>query len=123
VPVTRINVISLPVADQDRAAAFYTEVLGFSVVHDNRVSPDMRWLQIATPGTGTDVVLATWLEGVPPGAARGGFLEVGDIRAERDGLIAAGVEVAEPMDTPWGWFAEFGDPDGNRWTLHQPPGA
>ena len=41
-----VAVVSIPVADQEKALAFYTEVLGLKVVNDQPMGPTMRWLQL-----------------------------------------------------------------------------
>lgn len=124
-PVVRLSVVSLPVTDQERALAFYRDALGATVVDDDQVSPDMRWLSLAFPGGGAGVVLATWLDAPAPGSVSGLFLEVEDLDAERRRLEEAGVALSGAVvDSPWGRFQELSDPDGNRLTLHEPaPGA
>ena len=43
-----VAVVSVPVTDQDRAAAFYTEHLGFTRRSRTcRWAPRMRWVQLA----------------------------------------------------------------------------
>src|ERR1700712_2059996 len=123
--VSHISVISVPVTDQDRARDFYVDALGFSVLHDNEVAPDMRWLHLTAPGGGTAIVLATWLESYAPGSLRGIFIDVADIDAQRAEMEGRGIAFeGEIQDTPSGRFLSFADPDGNRLDLHEPaPGA
>jgi uncharacterized glyoxalase superfamily protein PhnB len=44
---------------------------------------------------------------------------VSDVRAVREELLARGAEISEVQEFPWGTFAFFSDPDGNRWALQQ----
>ena len=39
-----VKFVSIPVADQDRALAFYTETLGFRLLTDQPFSEKQRWL-------------------------------------------------------------------------------
>ncbi len=43
--INRIAVVSIPVADQQAAKAFYRDMLGFSVVRDNPMGPVQRWVR------------------------------------------------------------------------------
>jgi catechol 2,3-dioxygenase-like lactoylglutathione lyase family enzyme len=114
----RIEIVSIPVTDQDRAKAFYAEALGFEVVADQPFGEDQRWVQLLPPGGGATITLTTWFDDYAPGTVRGLLLKVDDIRSAIADLRAQGVTVEDPYETPWGWFAGFADPDGNRWSLH-----
>jgi hypothetical protein len=48
---------------------------------------------------------------------------VDDTAAARDELLRRGVEVSEVQEFPWGRFVFFADPDGNAWSVQQPPNA
>ena len=51
--LSNIGVAMFSVADQDAALAFYTEKLGFEVRSDTRFGEhdEMRWLEVAPPGS------------------------------------------------------------------------
>ena len=53
----KIEVIVVPVTDIDRAKAFYSEQLGFTVDVDDSPRPDVRIVQLTPPGSGCSVVL------------------------------------------------------------------
>ncbi|MEU2428938.1 VOC family protein [Streptomyces sp. NPDC007861] len=111
--VTHASFVTLPVSDQDRALAFYTEVLGFDVTADLQVPPG-RWLQVAPKGAQTVFTLSgPGMGGFTPGSTRGIMLVTTDVDADCAKLTAAGVEVDGPNDVPWGRMAGFTDPDGN----------
>jgi len=57
--ISHVQLLSLPVADPERALRVYDEVLGFDVVHDVEM-PIGRWLQVRPPGAQTSVALVTW---------------------------------------------------------------
>ena len=56
-----------------------------------------------------------------PGSLRGTQLNVDDVDAVRAGLLSRGVYVSAIQNYPWGRFCFFSDPDGNDWSVHEPP--
>ena len=111
--ITHASFVTLPVADQDRALRFYTEVLGFEVTADLDM-PQGRWLQVAPKGVQTVFTLSgPGMGGFEPGTTRGIMLVTTDIDADCERLAQAGVSVQGPDDLPWGRMAGFQDPDGN----------
>ena len=120
----KLELVPVPVADVDRAKAFYAEQLGFVVDVDVRPAEGVRVVQLTPPGSGCSIGLGT---GVPayeaqPGSLRGLHLVVTDIEAARAELIDRGVEVGAAQDVGGGVrYAGFEDPDGNGWTLQLMP--
>jgi catechol 2,3-dioxygenase-like lactoylglutathione lyase family enzyme len=111
--ITNIAVLSLPVADQDRARDFYVDTLGFHLVADQQLGP-RRWVQVAPKGGTTSITLVTWFESMPAGSAKGLVLETDDLETEVDGLRARGVAIdGDIQRAPWGDYVTFDDPDGN----------
>jgi catechol 2,3-dioxygenase-like lactoylglutathione lyase family enzyme len=126
----KLEAIPIPVADVDRAKAFY-EGLGWRLDADFMVGRDFRAVQLTPPGSPCSIHLVTT---AVPGSAQGMFLVVSDIEAARTELSAHGVDVSEvfhfdgehrPVPGPdpklpsYGTYASFSDPDGNRWVLQQ----
>jgi catechol 2,3-dioxygenase-like lactoylglutathione lyase family enzyme len=115
-----IEIVSIPVTDQERAKVFYEQTLGFALLEDGPFGEGLRWVQLAPrKDDATSIALVNWFENMMPRALQGLVIGVDDINAKRQGLIANGVEVSEVDDTPWGKFASLSDLDGNGWTLHQ----
>jgi catechol 2,3-dioxygenase-like lactoylglutathione lyase family enzyme len=54
---TKIQSVSVPVADQDRALKFYTEVLGCELRTDFEVWPGARFVEVVPPGSSVGIVL------------------------------------------------------------------
>jgi len=115
--LNRIDIFSVPVADQARAKAFYTGVLGFEVIRDEPMGPDQRWIQLAPPGAETSITLVTWFETMPPGSLQGMVLNTDDVEAAHAELGRRGVVPSDITHAPWGRYATFTDPDGNGWVL------
>jgi lactoylglutathione lyase len=113
------------VADQDAALAFYTQKLGFELRSDVRFGEngDMRWLEVAPPGSRARLALNPPMHDKPGGSAIG--VETADALGEHARLTAiGGIDLdAEPMRSP-GAPLMFGlrDPDGNNiWIVETPP--
>jgi len=110
-------------ADLDRFADFYLRVLRFELVSDKR-GDRSPYIAVRRGGVKIGATLA-WApidagaRAVPQGV--GLVLEVDDLVAERDGVVAAGWPIADDITLrPWGLndFRLF-DPDGNymRFTI------
>jgi catechol 2,3-dioxygenase-like lactoylglutathione lyase family enzyme len=129
----KLEVITLPVSDIDRAKAFY-EGLGWRLDADFR-SGSERAVQLTPPGSQCSIHFGI---STTPGSAQGLFLIVSDIQAARDELVRRGVEVGEifhfaaapgpfggrvsgiaPDHVSYGSLATFSDPDGNGWLLQE----
>ena len=122
----RLELIPLPVADVDRAKAFYADLLGFKVDLDFSPNEAFRVVQLTPPGSACSVAIGVGVVGTTPGSVQGLHLVVDDIHAARAELVGRGVEVAEVEDMsapgkPTVSYAAFTDPDGNGWTLQQLP--
>lgn len=118
--LSHIQLISLPVSDQDRARDFYVNVLGFDLVRDNPMGPDSRWVQVAPKGAETAITLVTWFPTMPPGSTKGIVLESTDLDADVAELMAEGVAIEGGIqEQPWGRFVTFDDPDGNGIVLQE----
>src|SRR3954451_24090686 len=106
--ITHIDVVSLPVQDQERARDFYVGTLGFELVRQNRMGPAQQWIQVAPRGAQTSITLVTWFDSMPAGSLQGLVLHTDDVDAEVAGLLAKGVLVPDGVqDAPWGRYAVF----------------
>ena len=114
---SRIQSVSMPVADQDRALAFYTDVLGCELRADIELWPGARWVEVAPPGSEVSIALLPADGEIPVGLRLG----TDDAVAAHAALVAAGatvheevlrLEFAPPMFT-------FADPDDNLLVLIQ----
>jgi len=131
----KLELVLVPVSDVDRAKAFYTEKLGFSLDVDHSPSEAFRVVQMTPPGSACSVTIGVGLTDAEPGSYRGTHLVVWDIEAAREGLVARGVEVGDvrhfdreaaewrpgpdPEHGAYASFADFADPDGNTWVLQE----
>src|SRR3954468_11551006 len=88
--VTNIGVAMFTGADQDAALAFYTEKLGFEVRSDSRFgeNDEMRWLEVAPPGSTARPALNPPMRDEPGGGGIG--LETADVLGEHARLSAIG---------------------------------
>jgi catechol 2,3-dioxygenase-like lactoylglutathione lyase family enzyme len=113
-----VKFVSIPVTDQDRALAFYTEKLGFRVVTDQPFDGKQRWIELGIPGAETRVVLFNFGESLKPGAMTNVTFWTDDVEGTANDLKTKGVEfVMEPKRFDWGATSIFKDIDGNRIVL------
>ena len=114
-PITDVMNIGVPVTDQDRALAFYTEKLGFETRRDVPL-PQFggRWIEVAPAGATITLSLVPAREGVPAGVETGIRLAAKDAAAVHTALQDRGVDVGELLRWPGvpAMFA-FHDEDGN----------
>jgi catechol 2,3-dioxygenase-like lactoylglutathione lyase family enzyme len=112
--IARIQLFSLPVSDQDRSRNFYVDSLGFELIEDAQMGPDMRWVQVAPPGSATSITLVTWFPTMPAGSTKGTVMETDDLDGDVAALRRKGVRIdGDIQEMPWGRFVTFDDPDGN----------
>jgi catechol 2,3-dioxygenase-like lactoylglutathione lyase family enzyme len=122
VTISKVQVVSVPVSDPDRAKDFYVNVLGMELLQDMPMSESMRWIQVSPKGSEASITLVTWFDSMPPGSLKGLVLETSDMEATLDDLATRGFVIDSGVDDqPWGRFVTFDDPDGNGIVLRQPP--
>jgi catechol 2,3-dioxygenase-like lactoylglutathione lyase family enzyme len=124
----RLEVVTLPVSDVDRAKAFY-ESLGWRFDIDLALSDELRTVQFTPPHSPCSIQFGKGGTTAEPGSAQKMFLVVDDIDAARNALISRGVDVSEVEEMrPPGFDqggrsyfarASFSDPDGNSWVLQE----
>ncbi|HEX4443049.1 MAG TPA: VOC family protein [Galbitalea sp.] len=118
--ITHIQLCPLPVTDQDRARDFYVNTLGFDLVSDTELGPDMRWVMVRPRGALTALTLVTWFPSMPAGSTKGTVLETDDLEGDIARLSGLGVSIpGEVENAPWGRFVQFADPDGNAIVLQE----
>ena len=122
--LTNIGVVMFAVADQDAALAFYTDKLGFEVRSDTRFgeNDEMRWLEVAPPGSRARLALNPPMGGQPGGGSIG--VETADVLGEHARLTAiGGIDIdPEPMRTPGApLLFMLRDPDGNNVVVVEAP--
>ena len=131
----RLEVVVLPVADVDRAKAFY-EGLGWRLDADFPIDEHFRIVQFTPPGSPASIQFGTNVSMMEPGSVKDMYLVVDDVQTARDELISRGADVSEiwhgrgvgheghepgpdPQRQSYGSFASFSDPDGNRYLLQE----
>jgi catechol 2,3-dioxygenase-like lactoylglutathione lyase family enzyme len=117
----KLELVTIPVSDVDRAKSFYVEQAGFVADHDHVLDEGgLRFVQLTPPGSACSIAIGDGLTESPPGSAQL-QLVVDDAAAARAELLARGLEVGEVQTFDWGSFVFFSDPDGNRWAVQQLP--
>ena len=117
----KLELVAVPVTEVDRAKAFYTEKIGFHADFDQQVREGLRFVQLTPPGSACSIAIGEGITTMQPGSLEGFLLVVSDVKAVREELLKRGADMSEIDVQPWGTFAYFQDPDGNRWSLQQLP--
>ena len=115
---------SVLVSDQDKALDFYTNVLGLEKRAENPTPDGPRFLTVGAEADEFQLVLwpgtpghAQPALGIPPPSVT---FVTEDCRKTVDELKSRGVEfVTDVLEFPWGYVAQFLDPDGNRLQLRE----
>jgi catechol 2,3-dioxygenase-like lactoylglutathione lyase family enzyme len=124
-----LEVVTIPVADVDRAKRFY-QSLGWRLDIDLVISDEIRNVQMTPPHSPCSIHFGKGLSNMEPGSLDRLYLAVKDIDAAREDLSARGVDVSEVEEQPkppgfdvpgrsYFAYASFSDPDGNRWLLQE----
>jgi catechol 2,3-dioxygenase-like lactoylglutathione lyase family enzyme len=135
----KLEVVTLPVSDVDRAKDFYTK-LGFREDADAG-DDDFRIVQLTPPGSAASIFVGKGLVAAEPGSVKGLVLVVGDIEAAYDELVEKGIGIGQIFHGPKGLayysggvlpepgiepdrksyfsFTAFSDPDGNGWIVQE----
>lgn len=115
-----LSVVSVPVADQERAKRFYLDILGFELIRETTFGDDLRWIQLGPPGGEATLTLVTWFDEMPPGSLRGLVIDTDDIHRDYRELVERGADIAgPPAEQAGGVFCFVKDPEGNVLSLHQ----
>lgn len=112
--ITKLGVVCVPVSDQERALAFYVDVLGLEKRADVPFGDGYRWIEVALPGAETGIAIAPPPPGKPAGGMETGIaLQTQDVDALHAELRAAGVDVDAEV-------SRMGDPVPPMFWLRDP---
>lgn len=136
----KLEVVVIPVADIDRAKAFYTQ-LGWRLDVDLSTNDQFRVVHFTPPGSHCSLLFGKGVTVEKPGSVQGLHLTVSDVVAARAALVERGIEVSEvfhdeggvfhhagtqgrvsgpqPERRTYSSFASFSDPDGNGWVFQE----
>jgi catechol 2,3-dioxygenase-like lactoylglutathione lyase family enzyme len=128
----KLEVVTIPVSDVDRAKSFYQN-LGWRLDADFELGEDVRAVQFTPPHSGCSVAFGKGILKAEPGSIERLEMVVSDIEAAREFLISRGVEVSDffhrgesgfepgldPNRTTYNSYATFTDPDGNGYILQE----
>jgi lactoylglutathione lyase len=124
--IDAVATICIFVNDQDKAKAFYTDVLGFELHQDSPMG-ESRWIAVAPKGARTEVILYKMDQNWEHyrqvmGKSQAITFNVTDIKGLRDDLKAKGVRITqEPDPQPWGTYMMILDQDDNALLMVEEP--
>lgn len=116
--IKHIDLIGMPVSDQEASLDFYTNMLGFEerVNMEHFEMENTRWIELVPPGASTAIVLSTWESSDSRGTI---VLVTTDIEADYAELKSKGLDLPPLEHQPWGISTLITDPDGNTLLLQQ----
>ena len=127
----KLEVVTLPVSDVDRAKRFY-QSLGWRMDADIAVGDAFRVVQVTPPRSACSIAFGKGVTTGEPGSVQRLILAVLDIDTAREDLIKRGIEVSgvfhlaggpvpgpDPQGRSYQTYASFSDPDGNGWLLQE----
>ena len=123
-----VHAITLLVHDYDQAIAYFTRILGFTLLEDTELEGGKRWVLVAPPGSQElRLLLARAADDdqrARVGDQTGGrvflFLSTDDFWRDYEAMKTRGVEFCEtPREESYGTVAVFRDLYGNKWDLIQ----
>jgi catechol 2,3-dioxygenase-like lactoylglutathione lyase family enzyme len=133
-----VEVITVPVADVERALRFYVDQVGFVLDVDYSPNDAFRVVQLTPSGSNCSIQIGKAITDAPAGSLRNVYLVVPDLEATRRQLLERGVQVSgirhktpiaawdggfapglDPARGEYASFADFSDPDGNSWVLQE----
>jgi catechol 2,3-dioxygenase-like lactoylglutathione lyase family enzyme len=127
----KLEVVTLPVADVDRAKRFYLG-LGWRLDADIVAGDAFRVVQLTPPRSACSIAFGKGVTSDQPGSIQRLLLVVSDIQAARADLMGRGVAVGEifhldggpvpgpdPQGRSYATYAAFSDPDGNGWLVQE----
>jgi catechol 2,3-dioxygenase-like lactoylglutathione lyase family enzyme len=127
----KLEVVTLPVADVDRAKSFY-QSLGWRLDADIVAGDAFRVVQFTPTQSGCSIAFGKGVTTGQPGSVRRLILAVYDIDAAHADLVGRGIAVSEvyhlaggrvpgpdPQGRSYQTYAAFSDPDGNEWQLQE----
>ncbi|MGO9180200.1 MAG: VOC family protein [Candidatus Limnocylindrales bacterium] len=119
--IREVGSVSVPVADPERALAFYAGVLGLEKRRDVPFGAGARWIVVAPAGATTTIALALPGRSVI-GVDTGIRLSTSDCEADHDALLERAADAGEIMRWP-GVPPMFSmrDPDGNTLYIVEQP--
>ncbi|WP_159619998.1 VOC family protein [Arthrobacter zhaoguopingii] len=136
----KLELIILPVADVDRAKAFYDK-LDWRLDVDIQGEGGFRAVHYTPTGSHASLIISNGLTDAAPGSTRGTYLVVDDVEAARADIASRGIEITEvfheaqggipsvrtegrtpglaPERASYFSFAIFSDPEGNEFILQE----
>jgi lactoylglutathione lyase len=120
-----VKQLIVPVDDQERAKAFWTEKMGFEIARDETYG-DERWIEVSVPGQSLVLVLSLRTLEEPRYKAPDHlphsniFFTCDDVEQTYKELSERGVKFpVRPEKQPYGWWSMFEDHEGTRYALGQ----
>ncbi|OEH93103.1 VOC family protein [Bacillus solimangrovi] len=117
--IKNIATVAVYVDDQQKAKDFWTNKVGFEVVAEFPMGPNVSWIEVAPKNAQTRLVLypKSMMQGSESMKASI-VLECDNVFDTYEQLKINGVQfIDEPKEMQWGTFVQFRDEEGNQYLL------
>ena len=122
-PIEYLQIVSVPVRNQDQAKDFYVRDLGWDLLSDEGYElagrTRLRWLEVCPHGGQTAITLVLEDDTMKAGLMKGLILRATSLDSTVADLASRGVTTEKIQETPWARHTSFQDPDGNTWTIQE----
>jgi predicted lactoylglutathione lyase len=128
----KIDFLTIAVADLEKSVAFYQEGLGLPTDGIQEGNEDHCLFELANDFRRVLYRRQEFLsltQTSAEAAKSAGFIisHIADSRAEVDAILqqaiqAGATQIGAKQDEPWGYSANFADPDGHHWEISFMPG-
>jgi len=122
-PIEYLQIVSVPVRDQDQAKGFYVHGLGWDLLSDEEYELPggnrLRWLEVRPHGGQAAITLVQEDETMKAGLMKGLILRASSLDSTVADLAARGVAIEKVQETPWARHTSFRVPDGNTWVIQE----
>lgn len=123
-PIQYLQIVSVPVSNQDQAREFYVNGLGWDLMSDQSYhlpgDKQLRWLEVRPHEGQTAITLTLEDDTMKAGSMKGMILRAADLDTTVADLAGRGaVAIPEIQETAWARYVTFRDPDGNSWMIQE----
>jgi catechol 2,3-dioxygenase-like lactoylglutathione lyase family enzyme len=123
-PIQYLQIVSVPVSNQDQAREFYVNGLGWDLMSDESYQlpgdQQLRWLEVRPHEGQTAITLTLEDDTMKAGSVKGMILRATDLDSTVADLAGRGVvAIPEIQETAWARYVSFQDPDGNSWMIQE----
>lgn len=110
--------------DQQQMKLFWTEKLGFEVIAENQMGPNMTWIEVGSKALAVTVIIydRALMNTQNPEMNTNSphiMFTTSNAKQEYERLESCGVHVFEYQEMPYGTMFQFSDIEGNKYVVRE----